>query len=104
MDHLMDHVDLHGATKESYWREEVGPLVVERITRGMGLGALPPSENGSPVVTGADVRRAVGILETNAYEIWGNGRAGFRGLFPLVTVWSLPPLGKDNPSDSQVSK
>ena len=35
-------------------------------------------------VTASDILRAVGILETNAYEIFGNGRYGFRGLFPLV--------------------
>ena len=71
---LMDH--LEEQQKTAYWAE-VKTEVVDRIA------SLNPS------IDPAEVFRIVGILETNAYEIYGNATVGFRGLFPLVKHFSL---------------
>ena len=68
----------------NYWSNDVNAHVVDRIMNGMDLGNIKNKENCERQISREDIYRAVGVLETNCWEIFGNGKHGFRGIFPLV--------------------
>ena len=83
MDHLEDNME-KDKENNNYWSNDVNVHVVDRIMNGMDLGNIKNKENCERQISREDIYRAVGVLETNCWEIFGNGKHGFRGIFPLV--------------------
>ena len=74
IDPLMDHKECREREKD-YWME-CQEMVVDRIRLKCGQPQFDPDE----------IHRMDGILDVNAFEIYGNGHIGYRGLFPLVYI------------------
>ena len=83
MDHLEDNME-KDKENNNCWSNDVNVHVVDRIMNGMDLGNIKNKENCERQISREDIYRAVGVLETNCWEIFGNGKHGFRGIFPLV--------------------
>ena len=83
MDHLEDNME-KDKENNNYWSNDVNLHIVDRIMNRMDLGNIKNGENCERQISRGDIYRAVGVLETNCWEIFGNGKHGFRGIFPLV--------------------
>lgn len=82
MSRLMDQKSNNESTE--YWNKECKERVIDR------LRAIDPSFDAETIY------RIIGVLETNAYEIHGNGQSGYRGLFPLSSLMSHGCVANSN--------
>ena len=80
MDKLMDH-NTHREKDKAYWNA-CQDKVVNRIILKCNQTQFNPEE----------INRMIGILEVNAFEIYGNGHIGYRGLFSVVIIIFLLQL------------
>ena len=74
IDHLMDHEEEREETKDWFTTERT---VVQKLMQQCGEEAVTN-------LTAAEIRRAVGVLEVNSYEV----SEEFRGCFPIGSLLS----------------